>query len=385
MLYIKHATVLTPHREIDDGAVLIDGPQILAVGPSGEIARPAGAEEIDASGLILTPGFIDLQINGAFGHDFTADPASIWPVAAQLPRYGVTSFLPTIVTSPLETVTAAQEVISRRPNYGPCGATPLGVHVEGPFLNPEKKGAHNPAHLRLPDPELVSRWSAARGVRLITLAPELPGALDLVAVLVRQGIVVSAGHSTATCHEAEAGFDAGIRYGTHLFNAMPPLHHREPGLAGALLTDGRPVAGLIVDGIHTHPAMVRLAWRTLGAEGITLVTDAMAALGMAPGRHLLGDLEVVVDGQSARLPDGTLAGSIISLDAALRYLIAYTGCSLREALPAVTKTPANLLGLGATLGRIGPRYLANLVLLTPELQVQAAVVKGQIVYERSPG
>jgi N-acetylglucosamine-6-phosphate deacetylase len=166
---------------------------------------------------------------------------------------------------------------------------------------------------------------------------------------------------------------------------MPPLHHREPGLAGALLTDGRPVAGLIVDGIHTHPAMVRLAWRTLGAEGITLVTDAMAALGMAPGRHLLGDLEVVVDGQSARLPDGTLAGSIISLDAALRYLIAYTGCSLREALPAVTKTPANLLGLGATLGRIGPRYVANLVLLTPDLQVQAAVVKGQIVYERSPG
>ncbi len=395
MLYIKHATVLTPRREIDDGAVLVDGPQILAVGPSGEIARPAGAEEIDASGLILTPGFIDLQINGAFGHDFTADPASIWPVAAQLPRCGVTSFLPTIVTSPLETVAAAQRVISRRPNYGPGGATPLGLHVEGPFLNPEKKGAHNPAHLRLPDPELVSQWSAARGVRLVTLAPELPRALDLVAVLARQGVVVSAGHSTATCHEAQAGFDAGIRYGTHLFNAMPPLHHREPGLAGALLTDGRPVSGLIVDGIHTHPAMVCLAWRALGGERVTLVTDAMAALGMEPGRRLLGDLEVVVHGQSARLSDGTLAGSIISLDAALRNLIAFTGCSLREALPAVTTTPANLLGLGATLGRdaqgrialgrIEPRYLADLVLLTPELQVQAAVVKGQIVYERSPG
>ena len=385
MLYIQHATVLTPHRHIDDGAVLIDGPQILAVGTAAEISRPAGADEIDATGLILAPGFIDLQINGAFGHDFTADPASIWAVAAQLPRYGVTSFLPTIITSPLETVAAAQETISRAPNYGPGGATPLGVHVEGPFLNPEKKGAHNPAYLRLPDPELVRQWSSARGVRLVTLAPELPGALDLVAVLVKQGVVVSAGHSTATCREAEAGFDAGIRYGTHLFNAMPPLHHREPGLAGALLTDGRPVSGLITDGIHTHPSMIRLAWRALASGSITLVTDAIAALGMAPGRHLLGDLEVVVDGQSARLFDGTLAGSIVSLDAALRNLITYTGCSLAQALPAVTTTPAKVLGLGATLGRIAPRYLANLVLLTPDLHVQAAIAKGQIVYEQSPG
>jgi N-acetylglucosamine-6-phosphate deacetylase len=385
MIYIQHATVLTPHRQIDDGAVLIDGPQILAVGTADEISRPAGADEIDASGLILVPGFIDLQINGAFGHDFTADPASIWAVAAQLPRYGVTSFLPTIVTSPLETVAAAQEAVSRGSNYGPGGATPLGVHIEGPFLNPEKKGAHNPAYLRLPDPELVREWSSARGVRLVTLAPELPGALDLVAVLAKQGVVVSAGHSTATCREAEAGFDAGIRYGTHLFNAMPPLHHREPGLAGALLTDGRPVSGLITDGIHTHPSMIRLAWRALDGGSITLVTDAMAALGMAPGRHLLGDLDVVVDGQSARLLDGTLAGSIVSLDAALRNLIAYTGCSLAQALPAVTTTPAKVLGLGATLGRIAPRYLANLVLLTPDLQVQAAIAKGQIVYEQSPG
>jgi N-acetylglucosamine-6-phosphate deacetylase len=385
MLYIQHATVLTPHRQIDDGAVLIDGPQILAVGPADEISRPAGADEIDASGLILVPGFIDLQINGAFGHDFTADPASIWAVAAQLPRYGVTSFLPTIVTSPLETVAAAQEAVSWGSNYGPAGAIPLGVHIEGPFLNPEKKGAHNPAYLRLPDPELVREWSSARGVRLVTLAPELPGALDLVAVLAKQGVVVSAGHSTATCREAEAGFDAGIRYGTHLFNAMPPLHHREPGLAGALLTDGRPVSGLITDGIHTHPSMIRLAWRALDGGSITLVTDAMAALGMAPGRHLLGDLDVVVDGQSARLLDGTLAGSIVSLDAALRNLIAYTGCSLAQALPAVTTTPAKLLGLEATLGRVAPRYLANLVLLTPELQVQAAIAKGQIVYEQSPG
>jgi len=385
MIYIQHATVLTPHRQIDDGAVLIDGPQILAVGTADEISRPAGADEIDASGLILVPGFIDLQINGAFGHDFTADPASIWAVAAQLPRYGVTSFLPTIVTSPLETVAAAQEAVSRGSNYGSGGATPLGVHIEGPFLNPEKKGAHNPAYLRLPDPELVREWSSARGVRLVTLAPELPGALDLVAVLAKQGVVVSAGHSTATCREAEAGFDAGIRYGTHLFNAMPPLHHREPGLAGALLTDGRPVSGLITDGIHTHPSMIRLAWRALDGGSITLVTDAMAALGMAPGRHLLGDLDVVVDGQSARLLDGTLAGSIVSLDAALRNLIAYTGCSLAQALPAVTTTPAKLLGLEATLGRVAPRYLANLVLLTPELQVQAAIAKGQIVYEQSPG
>jgi N-acetylglucosamine-6-phosphate deacetylase len=382
MLYIAHATILTPHQQIEDGAVLVDGNRIVDVGPTSRIPGPTCAQVLDATGLIVTPGFIDLQINGAFGHDFTADPASIWPVAARLPSYGVTAFLPTIITSPFGAVAAAQAAVTRGPACSDTGATPLGLHLEGPFLNPQKKGAHNPAFLRAPDPLSISDWSPAQGVCLVTLAPELPGALELVAILVERGVAVGAGHSAASHAQAQAGFDAGVRYGTHLFNAMPPMYHREPGLTGALLTDTRPTAGIIADGIHTHPATVHLAWQLLGNIRLNLVSDAMAALGMPPGQHPLGDYVVIVDGTSARLADGTLAGSILSLDTALRNLIAFTGCSLAKALPTVTTTPAEVLGLGATRGRIAPGTVADLVLLTPQHEVQMTIVEGRIAYQR---
>ncbi len=381
MLYIRNATILTPTERIDNGALVTDGRRIAAVGPVGETPYPDGAQVIDATGLFLTPGFIDLQINGAFGYDFTADPATIWLVAAKLARYGVTAFLPTIISSPLETVAAAQEILGQTPVSGETGAIPLGLHVEGPFLNPTRKGAHNPEHLLAHNLEAVADWSPERGVRLVTLAPELPGGLDLVAVLAEQGVAVSAGHSNATYTEAQAGFDAGIRYGTHLFNAMPPLHHREPGLIGALLTDPRPTVGMIADGIHTHPSIVRMAWQTLGNTRLNLVTDAMAALGMPPGQHLLGDYDVIVDETSARLADGTLAGSILSLDVALRNLITFAECSLAEALPTVTTTPARLLGLSDQRGLLAPGHLADLVLLSPEFDVVLTIVEGRIAYQ----
>jgi N-acetylglucosamine-6-phosphate deacetylase len=381
MLYIRNATILTPIERIDNGALVTDGRQIAAVGPVGEIPYPDGAQVIDADGLFLTPGFIELQINGAFGYDFTADPATIWPVAAKLPRYGVTAFLPTIISSPLETVAAAQDILGQTPVSGETGAIPLGLHVEGPFLNLTRKGAHNPEHLLAADLEAVADWSPERGVRLVTLAPELPGGLDLVTVLTERGVAVSAGHSNATYAEAQAGFDAGLRYGTHLFNAMPPLHHREPGLIGALLTDPRPTVGMIADGIHTHPSIIRMAWQILGNTRLNLVTDAMAALGMPPGQHLLGDYDVIVDETSARLADGTLAGSILSLDVALQNLITFAECSLAEALPTVTTTPAKLLGLSDQRGQLAPGHLADLVLLSPEFDVVSTIVEGQIVYQ----
>jgi N-acetylglucosamine-6-phosphate deacetylase len=380
MLYINNARVYTPAVRVAEAAVLIDDGQIAAVGPTSEVPCPAGASQLDAGGLLVVPGFIDLQFNGGFGADFTADPATIWPVAGQLPRYGVTAFLPTIITSPLSRVAQAQEVVLHERPPGYRGAAPLGLHVEGPFLNPQKKGAHNPAYLRQPDLAAVEDWSPEQGVRLVTLAPELPGALALVETLGGRGVLVSAGHSMATYAEAMAGFDAGIRYGTHLFNAMPNLLHREPGLAGALLTDDRPVAGLIADGIHTHPAMVRLIWSCLGSQRLNLVTDAMAALGMAPGQHMLGDFEVQVDATSARLADGTLAGSILSLDQALRNLVAFTGCSLEEALPAITTVPARALGMAHSHGQVAAGYAADLVLLAPDLTVRGTVVGGEVVY-----
>lgn len=380
MLYIENAAVYTPDEVIEHGAVLADQDRIVEVGPVGEVRRPAAAAVIDAEGRLLVPGFVELQFNGGFGDDFTDDPSAIWRVAEKLPRYGVTSFLPTIITSPLEKIAQGQDVVTRGEPAGFRGARPLGLHVEGPFLNPAKKGAHNPRHLVAPDLAAVAGWSPETGIRLVTLAPEMPGALEVIAALASRGVLVSLGHSNATFEQAVAAFDAGARYGTHLFNAMSALGHRDPGLPGALLTDRRPTVGIIADGIHTHRAVVKLAWQLLGAGRMTLVTDAMAALGMPAGRHLLADFEVVVDRTSARLADGTLAGSILSLDQALRNLIAFTGCTLAEALPTMTATPARAIGVDRERGRIAPGCVADMVLLNRDLQVGTTVAAGTVVY-----
>lgn len=377
-MLITNAAILTPATRLDRGAVRLQDGRITAVAPAADLAAAPGEEIVDAAGLILAPGFIDLQINGAFGFDFTQQPASIWRVAARLPRYGVTSFLPTIITSPLSTISAAQEVISHAPAAFK-GALPLGLHLEGPFLNPAKKGAHNPAYLLPPDLVAAAEWSPQNGVRLVTLAPELPGALALIRQLVENDVVASAGHSLSTLAEAQAAFDAGLRYGVHLFNAMPPLHHRRPGLVAALLADERVTVGLIADGLHVHPLLVTLLWRLLGERRLNLVSDAMAALGSGPGTFTLGDQTVTVHDDRATLPDGTLAGSVLPLDAAVRNLRRMTGCSLSAAVQTVTTTAANLLNLPQK-GVIAPGKDADLVLLTPDLEVTATFVAGKMIY-----
>jgi N-acetylglucosamine-6-phosphate deacetylase len=382
MLCIRGATILTPSRSISHSTALIEGDRLVALDPLPELPCPARAEIVEADGLLLAPGFIDLQCNGAFGHDFTAAPETIWEVAARLPQYGVTAFLPTIITAPSATIASAQAVLRAGPPPGFSGSLPLGLHLEGPFLNPEKRGAHNPAHLRPPSLENVTDWSLETGVRLVTLAPELPGALEVIQTLRERGVVVSAGHSQASYAEARAGLDAGLTYGTHLFNAMPPVNHRAPGLVEALLTDPRAAVGLIPDGLHLHPALIRLIWQSAGPARVNVVTDAMAALGEPPGRSRLGDFEVTVSENDARLNDGRLAGSTLSLDQGLRNLIAFTDCGVNDALRTVTETPARLLGL-TDRGRLVPGCRADLVLLTPDLRVQTVLVGGQVVTQFS--
>lgn len=365
-------------------AVLVSDGIIQAVDSPAALVYPPGALVLDGGDATLIPGFIELQLNGGFGFDFTEDPESIWRVGRLLSRYGVTTFLPTIITSPLETVERAMRVVlSGRPaDYR--GAEPLGLHVEGPFLNPRKKGAHNPAYLRLPSPDLVRGWTPDTGVCLVTLAPELPGALETIAALTRQGVIVSAGHSLADRDEAEAGIAAGIRMGTHLFNAMPALEHRAANLTGVLLTDDRVGFGLIADGIHVDPLIVKLAWQLKGGRGFVLVTDAMAALGMPPGVSRLGDFDVIVDETSARLADGTLAGSILTEDAAMRNLMRFTGCTLAEAAETLTGMPAELLGLHDR-GRLQPGMRADLVLLDTDHAVLATWVDGELAFDRRGG
>ncbi len=371
-MLIKNAKILTPNGE-RKGDCLIQEGKIAAL---GDHISAENTPTLNATNLYLAPGFIDLQCNGGFGHDFTADPTTIWKVASQLPQFGVTSFLPTTITSPLETVVAAQKVL--REESSPLAARVLGLHVEGPYLNPQKKGAHNLDYLREPNVTEIGAWSAENNVRLVTLAPELPNAHAMIAQLRERGVVVSAGHSMATFDEAIAAFDAGVRYGTHLFNAMPPLHHRNPALVGALLHDERVTVGIIPDGVHVDPTLVNMVWQVAGGR-INVVTDAMAAMGWSAGAYRLGDRTVTVDETTARLEDGTLAGSIVTLDVAVQNFWEWTGCSVAEAIQAVTEVPADLLGL-KNKGWIEVGNDADLVLLDQNLNIKRTIIGGETAY-----
>jgi N-acetylglucosamine-6-phosphate deacetylase len=360
-------------------SILVEDGVIRATGPEADTIAPPSARRLEADGFLAAPGFIELQVNGAAGHDLTADPGCLLQVAEALPRYGVTAFLPTLVSTFPEVHAAAFAALRVFPVRPPTGAaTPLGLHIEGPFLSPDRPGVHDPAALRLPDPAMTAGWSLAAGVRLVTLAPELPGALELIRDLTARGIVVSAGHTAGEFDHGRAAIEAGVRYATHLFNAMTPLDHRAPGIALALLTDSRVTLGIIPDGVHVHPAMVDLVWRLAGAGRVSAVTDAIAALGKAPGRYRLGTADIEVDERSARAGD-RLAGSVVGLDAAVRNLMAFTRASLAEALATVTAVPARLLGL-ADRGRLEPGTRADLVLLTARLEVGATIIGGRVAF-----
>jgi len=330
-----------------------------------------------ADGLIVAPGFIDLQLNGAFGCDFTTDPGSAWEVGLSLAATGVTAFLPTMVSAP---AAAYAEALALTRSPVPRGAVPLGWHFEGPFLSPARRGAHRQDLLREPDTSAAAGWSLAAGVRMVTVAPELPGALQLTRRLTADGVMVAAGHSDADARNVPDAVDAGVRYATHLLNAMRGLDHRRPGIGLGLLMDPAVTVGMIADGHHLADEVLRLIWRLAGAERVSLVSDGMAALGRGPGSYVLGDETVTVDGDgSARLADGRLAGAVAPLDRAVRHLRDATGCDLDAAIGAVTSVPARLLGL-TDRGRLNEGSRADLVLLTEEGNVVATLVGGEVVH-----
>ncbi|HSS12144.1 MAG TPA: N-acetylglucosamine-6-phosphate deacetylase [Acidimicrobiales bacterium] len=345
---------------IEQADVTIRGGVIASV----QAATDEG-EVLDATGLLVAPGFVDLQCNGGYGIDLATEPERLWELAALLPRYGPTAFLPTIVSSPPAVVDRALSAIAQRPS-GFQGAEPLGLHLEGPMLNPSRRGAHSEQHLRAPRPALIDGWSKATGVAMVTLAPELPGALDVAAALHKRGVVVSAGHTDATTTELIAGLDAGISMVTHLFNAMAPFAHREPGPIGVALADKRVTAGLIVDGLHVHPITVAAAWAALAPDRLAVVTDAVAALGAG-----------AVGPPGVRTPSGRLAGSVVSMDEAVRNLVSFAGCTPADAIACASTTPARLIG-ASSKGKVAPGYDADLVLLTPELHVAATIIGGAV-------
>ena len=348
-----------------------------SVAPAAQ-TNPDGTAVIDASGLVVSPGLIDLQINGGYGHDLQDDPGVVWDLGRELPRSGVTSFLPTIISGPCGRTQAMLEALRARP-AGYCGAEPLGAHFEGPMINPRHAGAHRHEYLTGASDEVIDDWHRSTGVTMVTIAPELPGALDVIGELNRRGIVVAAGHSAATANEVLAAIAAGVSTVTHLFNAMAPLGHRSPNLVGVALADTRLTAAMIVDGVHVDPVAVAAAWNAKGPDGIALVTDAVSAMGQPPGAYRLSGTPTVFDGVSIRAANGVLAGSAVTLNRAAANLAEFTGCDRHEALAAATSIPAGIIG-ETRRGRLDPGSIADLVLLDDGYRVQATVCGGLVTH-----
>lgn len=358
--------------------VVVDG-LVAAAAP----AASTGARVLDATGLTVVPGLIDLQVNGAAGIDVTAEPERLWEVAAALPRFGVTAFVPTVITSSPDARDRAMAALAGGPQEGWAGATPLGLHFEGPMISAARKGAHPQQWLAEPSLDLVAGWSRDVGVLMVTIAPELPGALEVIAALVARGVVVSVGHTEADAATVERAVAAGATTMTHLGNAMPPLLSREPGPIGVALGGDGLVAGVIADGHHLDALTVNTAWRALGPGRFLTVTDTTAALGVTDGPSRLGDQQVVVERGTVRLEDGTLAGSAASLSQCLRFLRAATGCTLAEAVGTCTTTPAAVIGDPAR-GSLAVGSRGDLTLLDPDLNVVATVVGGRLIHGDTP-
>ena len=343
-----------------------------------------GREAFDADEVhkypeyFILPGFVDLQVNGSFGIDVVTDPRRLGELSEGLAATGATSYLPTVISSPREVYREVIPVLAESMSGAPSGAEPLGLHLEGPFINAEKKGAHPEASLSPPDADLLNELLDLGPVRMLTLAPELKGAAGLAEAVVRRGIVVSAGHSNAHFGLAYGSFDRRVAGVTHLFNAMSPLHHREPGLPGAAFAHPRAVSGIIADGRHVHPQTVALAWRMLGPDRLYLTTDAIAATGMGPGEYPLASRRTYLDAAEGvpTLSDGTIAGSILTMDEAFRNILAFTGCTIPEAARMTSATPARHVGEGSRKGRLAPGYDADVTVLGPDNLAVAAVYKG---------
>jgi N-acetylglucosamine-6-phosphate deacetylase len=356
-------------QHLDSGTVIVEDGVIASVVrkllPDGNLPPTVYEAEI------VSAGMIDLQVNGAIGLEVGESARAIESIARWMTESGVTAWLPTVVTSPASFYPTFFEHWAEV-DFS-VGATPLGLHLEGPFLTPEKKGAHRLDWIETADDSILDFWLEQSGIALVTLSPEREGNLERIRKLIERGILVSLGHTNATFEQFVAGVDAGGRKATHLFNAMSPIHHRQPGAMVATMLDDRITAGLIPDGVHSHPATIRLAVKTKGPDRVAIVSDMMAACGNGPGVYTLGGGTVTVDERSATLEDGTLAGSILTMDQAIRNVVAWTGLSAAEALHMATAVPASLLG-DTSRGAIRVGARADLVFWSRDLQVQQSLL-----------
>ena len=374
--------VMTPDRVILDGVVLVDGARILEVGSRAAVRFSRDEFEVlDHSRHLLAPGFIDVHIHGALGRDvMEGTTEALEAVSRFLAAHGTTSFLATTVTaSPIATLQAV-EALGRQVDRPLPGARMLGLHLEGPFINPEKRGAHSAMHIRPPSTLILEQLLARSGhrVKLITLAPEVEGSLELIRFARSRGVVVSLGHSNATLEETMAAIDLGAGNATHLFNAMRSFSHRDPGILGAVLTTPRIWAELIADGVHVSPAAVDLCLRCKGAGRILLISDAVSATGMPEGQYRLAEMEITLSEGVCRTPDGTLAGSILTQDQALRNMVRWSDLPVQTVLGMLTRNPALSLDIADSKGTLAAGKDADMVLLDQSLRVHTTIVQGEV-------
>jgi N-acetylglucosamine-6-phosphate deacetylase len=384
VIAIDAATVYTPRVKFSPGRIIIDGESIVDAGPLKDVHIPSSADRIDATRFSVAPGFIEPHIHGCGGVDvMTGTFDSLNVVSRIVARHGTASFLPTTVTSPPEVLTTAIAKLGGLVNQAFDGAQPLGLHLEGPFINANRKGTHKAAHIIAPDPELLERWvrDSQQTIRLVTIAPELDPHHRIAALASLHRFRVAMGHSNANYAEAVAASDHGVRHAVHTFNAMRAFSHRDPGIVGAVLSDDRIFAEVIADGIHVDPAVVRFFARAKTAERVLLVTDAISATDMPDGDYRLGQDLVSVRNGACRDADGHLAGSTLTQEVALKNFIAWTGFSIQDALLALTENPARALGLHAK-GVIESGADADLAVFDEDFHVMKTFVAGKLVFER---
>lgn len=396
---ISGGTLVLEDGTLEGGAlVLIDG-RIAYAGPEDclppEIVPPGGAPvslrdcvRYGAEGRWLFPGFVDVHVHGGGGADtMDASLDALRTIARVHGAHGTTSLLATTTTEAHERLMAAARVVrqamtlSGEPDWP--GARIAGLHLEGPYVNPRRAGAQNPAFMRPPDLAELGELVAAleEGFRLITLAPELPGAGEAIAFLRRCGVTVSMGHTDASLEEAAHALELGVTHVTHTYNAMRPLHHRDPGVVGAALLSGPGVrCEVIADGIHVHPGAIKALWRLKGTAGLCLVTDAIAAAGMPEGRYALGRLDVIVQGRECRLQDGTLAGSVLTMDRAVGFMVREVGVPVHEAAAMAALNPARSVGLDARKGSLRVGKDADVAVLDADFRTVATFVGGRAVF-----
>ena len=374
----------TPFEEISDAVVVIQGSKISAVGQRGKVDLPRGVRELNAGGKTVVPGFVDVHIHGAGGHDVmegTREALEI--ITATVAAHGTTSLVATTVTASeketRDSVAGIAHFILNTSQYPAreLSAEILGIHFEGPFISPARRGVHPAKWIVPPSRELLAQLlGEARGTaQILTLAPELPGALDLISAARQAGLVVSLGHTDATYEQAQAAIEAGASHAAHVFNAMRPFSHRGTGVIGAVLTSPKVSAELIADGVHVDEAAMRMLVELKTPERVILVSDGISATGMPDGKYQLGMFEVKVSGGVARNAEGKLAGSTLTLDRALRNMVAL-GVPLSSALRMVTANPARQIGLGARKGVLAPGADADLVFLDDKLEVSGVMTRG---------